>query len=144
VELHRRPSGQSPDATEFSQEDVMAVRAVALVVLAVGLAAPASADSTDDAFIANLSTSGMNYGAPERAIQIAKTVVCGTLSNNPNTSNADLNAKVTNATNWPPLSAAYFTGAAIQAYCPQYGSLDAPTVPSTAPSLPTKQPVETA
>jgi hypothetical protein len=86
----------------------------------------------------------MNYGAPERAIQIAKTVVCGTLSNNPNTSNADLNAKVTNATNWPPLSAAYFTGAAIQAYCPQYGSLEAPTVPSTAPSLPTKQPVETA
>ena len=122
----------------------MAVRAVALVVLAVGLAAPAYADSTDDAFIANLSTSGMNYGAPERAIQIAKTVVCGTLSNNPNTSNADLNAKVTNATNWPPLNAAYFTGAAIQAYCPQYGSLDSPTVPSTAPSLPTKQPVETA
>jgi hypothetical protein len=122
----------------------MALRAVALVVLAVGLAAPAHADSTDDAFIANLSTSGMDYGAPERAIQIAKTVVCGTLGNNPNTSNADLNAKVTNATHWPPLSAAYFTGAAIQAYCPQYGSLEAPTMPNTAPPLPTKQPVETA
>ena len=50
----------------------MAVRAVVLVVLAVGLAGPAYADSTDDAFIANLSTSGMNYGAPERAIQIGK------------------------------------------------------------------------
>ena len=122
----------------------MALRAVGLVVLAVGLAAPAYADSTDDAFIANLSTSGMNYGAPERAIQLAKTVVCGTLSNNPNTSNADLNAKVTNATNWPPLSAAYFTGAAIQAYCPQYGSLEMPPVPSAAPSVPTKPPVETA
>src|SRR5271168_1443386 len=122
----------------------MAVRAVGLIVLAVGLGAPAYAYSTDDAFIANLSTSGMNYGAPERAIQVAKTVVCGTLSNNPNTSNADLNAKVTNATNWPPLSAAYFTGAAIQAYCPQYGSLAHPTVPSTAPALPSKQPVETA
>jgi hypothetical protein len=115
-----------------------------LVVLAVGLAAPAHADSTDDAFIANLSTSGVDYGAPERAIQLAKTVVCGTLSNNPNTSNADLNAKVTKATNWPPLSAAYFTGAAIQAYCPQYGSLEAPTLPSLAPPLPSKQPVETA
>ncbi|MGA7052779.1 MAG: DUF732 domain-containing protein, partial [Mycobacterium sp.] len=68
----------------------MAVKAVVLMVLAVGLAAPAYADSTDDAFIANLSTSGMNYGAPERAIQVAKTVVCGTLGNDPNTSNADL------------------------------------------------------
>jgi hypothetical protein len=114
----------------------MAVRAMALMVLAVGLAAPAYADATDDAFIANLNTSGMNYGAPERAIQVAKTVVCGTLSDNPNTSNADLIAKVTNATNWPPLNAAYFTGAAIQAYCPQYGSLAPPTLPSTAPSLP--------
>jgi hypothetical protein len=122
----------------------MAVRAVALIVLAVGLAAPAYADSTDDAFIANLSTSGMDYGAPEKAIQVAKAVVCGTLRNNPNTSNADLTAKVTNATNWPPLNAAYFTGAAIQAYCPQYGSLTPPSVPSTAPSLPPKPPVETA
>nr|WP_245830451.1 DUF732 domain-containing protein [Mycobacterium numidiamassiliense] len=65
----------------------------------------------------------MDYGAPDRAIQVAKTVVCGTLGKNPNTSNADLTAKVASATNWPPLNAAYFTGAAIQAYCPQYGSL---------------------
>jgi hypothetical protein len=128
----------------------MVVRAIALIVLSVGLAAPAYADATDDAFIANLSTSGMNYGAPDRAIQVAKTVVCGALSDNPNTSNADLIAKVTNATNWPPLNAAYFTGAAIQAYCPQYGSLAPPTVPSrapspsTAPSLPPKPAVQPA
>jgi hypothetical protein len=122
----------------------MVVRALALIVLSVGLAAPAYADATDDAFIANLSTSGMNYGAPERAIQVAKTVVCATLSSNPNTSNADLIAKVTNATNWPALNAAYFTGAAIQAYCPQYGSLAPPTLPSTAPSLPPKPTVQPA
>jgi hypothetical protein len=122
----------------------MVVRAIALIVLSVGLAAPAYADATDDAFIANLSTSGMNYGAPDRAIQVAKTVVCGALSDNPNTSNADLIAKVTKATNWPPLNAAYFTGAAIQAYCPQYGSLAPPTVPSTTPSLPPKPGVQPA
>jgi hypothetical protein len=98
----------------------MAVRAIALMVLAVGLAAPAHADTTDDAFIANLNSSGINYGPPEKAIQVAKTVVCGTLSDNPTTSNADLIAKVTNATNWPMNDAAYFTGSAIQAYCPQY------------------------
>lgn len=100
----------------------MAIRAVALVVLAVGLAAPAHADATDDAFIANLSTSGMNYGPPDKAIQVAKTVVCGTLNDNPGTSNADLISKVTSATSWPAVNAAYFTGAAIGAYCPQYNS----------------------
>ncbi len=121
----------------------MAAKALALVVVAVGLAAPAYADSTDDAFITNLSTSGMNYGAPDKAIQVAKTVVCGTLSNNPNTSNADLITKVTSATNWPAVNAAYFTGAAIQAYCPQYGSLAPPAVPGTAPS-PTKPSVQPA
>ena len=113
----------------------MAVRAIALMTLAVGLAAPAHADTTDDAFIANLNTSGMNYGAPERAIQVAKTVVCGALSDNPNTSNADLIAKVTSATNWPTLNAAYFTGAAIQAYCPQYGSLAPPPKQGVQPAL---------
>jgi hypothetical protein len=117
----------------------MVVRAIALIVLSVGLASPAYADATDDAFIANLNTSGMNYGAPERAIQVAKTVVCGALSDNPNTSNADLIAKVTSATNWPMVNAAYFTGAAIQAYCPQYGSLDPPK-----PVAPPKQGVQPA
>lgn len=98
----------------------MVVRAIALMLVAIGLAAPAHADSTDDAFIANLNSSGMNFGAPDKAIQIAKTVVCGTLNDNPNTSNADVIAKVTAATNWPTNNAAYFTGAAIQAYCSQY------------------------
>lgn len=96
-------------------------RVLALLALAVGFAAPASADSTDDAFIANLQSSGINYGPPDKAIQVAKTVVCGTLNDNPSTSNADLIAKVTGATSWAANDAAYFTGAAIQAYCPQYG-----------------------
>lgn len=104
----------------------MVGRTVALLVLCVYLAAPAHADSTDDAFITNLKTSGIDYGTPEKAIQVAKTVVCATLSSNPNTSNADLVSKVTDATNWAPRNAAYFTGAAIQAYCPQYGSIGTP------------------
>ena len=100
-------------------------KVLALVALAVALANlsghPAYADNTDDAFVANLNSSGINYGPPDKAIQVAKTVVCGTLNANPNTSNADLIAKVTGATSWAPNDAAYFTGAAIQAYCPQYG-----------------------
>jgi hypothetical protein len=112
----------------------MVVRAIALMVLAVGLAAPAYADATDDAFVANLNSSGINYGAPERAIQVAKTAVCGTLNDNPNTSNADLVAKITAATNWPAMDAAYFTGAAIQAYCPQYGQA-VPKKPAFHPAL---------
>lgn len=93
----------------------MVAKAVALMVLAVGLAAPAAADSTDDAFLTNLNTSGMDFGSPDKAIQVAKTIVCGSLHDNPNASNADLIAKVTKATDWPALDAAYFTGAAIQA-----------------------------
>lgn len=130
---------------------MLVARAAALIVLSVGLAAPAYADSTDDAFIANLSTSGMNFGAPDKAIQVAKTVVCDSLKANPTTSNAELTTKVTNATNWPALNAAYFTGAAIQAYCPQYGSLTppsvpskVPTAPSTAPATPSSPPVQSA
>ncbi len=98
------------------------VKALTLIALAVGLAAPAAADATDDAFIANLQSSGISYGPPDKAIQVAKTVVCATLNANPTTSNADLIAKVTGATSWAPNDAAYFTGAAIQAYCPQYGA----------------------
>lgn len=118
----------------------MVVRAIALLVVSLGFAAPARADATDDAFLANLNTSGMNYGAPEKAIQVAKTVVCATLGSNPDTSNADLVTKVTDATNWPPLNAAYFTGAAIQAYCPQYGSLAVPTLPKRGPQAPSPAP----
>lgn len=118
----------------------MLLRVLALVALAVGLAAPAYADSKDDAFIANLDTSGMNYGAPDKAIQVAKDVVCGSLNANPKASNADLIAKVVDATKWPSLNAAYFTGAAIQAYCPQYGSLEPPSLPSKVPSPPSTAP----
>lgn len=118
----------------------MVLRAIALFLLAVGLAAPAQADPKDDAFITNLNTSGMDFGARDRAIQVAKDVVCGTLSNNPKTPNADLVSKVTNATNWPALNSAYFTGAAIQAYCPQYGSLTPPTLPSKPPTAPSTAP----
>jgi Protein of unknown function (DUF732) len=82
----------------------------------------------------------MNFGAPDKAIQIAKTVVCASLSSNPNTSNAELVTKVTGATNWPALDAAYFTGAAIQAYCPQYGSLTPPSLPGRAPTDPHRSP----
>ncbi|OBJ47679.1 DUF732 domain-containing protein [Mycobacterium sp. 1423905.2] len=122
----------------------MVTRTLALMVLSLVLAVPAHADATDDAFITNLKTSGMNYGAPDKAIQVAKTVVCGTLNDNPKTSNADLIAKVTDATSWPALNAAYFTGAAIQAYCPQYGSLTPPSVPSKAPTSPSAAPSQPA
>lgn len=118
----------------------MVGKAIALIVVSVALAVPAHADATDDAFITNLNTSGMNYGAPDRAIQVAKSVVCGTLRDNPNTPNADLITKVRSATDWPALNAAYFTGAAIQAYCPQYGSLTPPSVPSKVPTGPSTPP----
>lgn len=114
----------------------MVRKAMALMLVSVGLAAPAYADTTDDAFMANLSSTGVNYGSRDKAIELAKTVVCGALTDDHNTSNADLVSKVVTATSWTALNAAYFTGAAIQAYCPQFGSLSAPTMPQKAPASP--------
>lgn len=115
----------------------MVPKAFALLVVAVGLAAPAFADTKDDAFLANLNTSGMSFGPPDKAIAVAKTIVCGSLHDNPGNTNAELIAKVIDATSWPSLNAAYFTGAAIQAYCPQYGgALTPPSVPSKVPTSP--------
>ena len=66
----------------------MMVSAIELMVPAVGLAAPACADTTDDAFTANLNST------PEKTIQAAKFAVSGTFNDHPNTSNANLFAKV--------------------------------------------------
>ena len=120
----------------MSTEERLAMvrKAMALMLVSVGLAAPVYADTTDDAFMTNLGTTGVNYGSRDKAIEVAKTVVCGALDIDHNTSNADLVSKVVTATSWSTLNAAYFTGAAIQAYCPQYGSISAPTMPQKAPS----------
>lgn len=52
--------------------------AVSGLAVAIGLAAPAHADGTDDAFIASLKAVGITYADPDRAVGAGKWV-CDTV-----------------------------------------------------------------
>ena len=95
------------------------VLATAAIVLgaAVGVAAPASADQTDDAFVGALAKEGITISDPGTAIAMAHTV-CDRLDNH-----EDVNVLAMSMTNDTDLSlkqSGYFVGASMSAYCPQY------------------------
>ena len=93
--------------------------ASAAIVLgaAVGVAAPASADQTDDAFVAALAKDGITMSDPNAAIAMAHTV-CDGLDNNQNTSVLAMN--LMKDTDLSLKQSSYFVGASMSAYCPQY------------------------
>jgi hypothetical protein len=104
-----------------------AISAAGPVIGGIGFAAPALADVTDDYFIQALDGYGMQYGTLEKAILVAKTYVCAQLGANPGETINDVVSSVANNTNWSNADSAFFTGSAINAYCPQYQSIvDAP------------------
>jgi hypothetical protein len=81
-------------------------------------AAPASADPTDDAFLAALATNGITI--PDgTAIQLARTT-CALLDQG--TTRPLLAMKLMNDTNLSSRQAGFFIGASTAAYCPQYTS----------------------
>lgn len=91
---------------------------LALSVLAVvGMAAPAYADSTDDAFLASLQAAGITYQGADRVITAGKSV-CKMVDQGKQM--ADVVKTVQNLN--PGLhgdNAARFTAIAATAYCPQ-------------------------
>jgi hypothetical protein len=91
--------------------------AVLLSAAALLSAAPASADPTDDAFVAALDKGGI--GTPDRDTALAAAhTVCAELDNNENTST--LAMKVMKDTHLSVQQSLYFVGASMSAYCPQY------------------------
>ena len=100
---------------------MLAARLVVVAALGpLAVAAPiAHADAADDAFLSALSTKGIHFGSPDKAL-IAGHEVCDELGNGktPNQvastvmSNSDLDG----------YHAGYFVGASIRAYCPKYAS----------------------
>ncbi|MCV7410821.1 hypothetical protein AWC05_25830 [Mycobacterium florentinum] len=90
---------------------------LASVVAMVGLAAPAHADPTDDAFLAALSNAGITYQSPDRAIKAGQKVCdlanAGTSQLDIVRDIKDLNPAFTMA------KAARFAHAAAGAYCPE-------------------------
>jgi hypothetical protein len=90
---------------------------VLLSAAALLSAAPASADPTDDAFVAALAKDGITMSGANTAIAMAHTV-CDELDHNPNTS--VLAVSLMKHTDLSLKQSSYFVGASMSAYCPQY------------------------
>ena len=93
------------------------VCAVLLSAAALLSAAPASADPTDDAFVAALAKDGITMPGPNTAIATGHTV-CAELENNQNTS--ALAMSLMKDTDLSLKQSSYFIGASMSAYCPQH------------------------
>ncbi|ORA07725.1 DUF732 domain-containing protein [Mycobacterium arosiense] len=94
-----------------------AVCAIFVSIAALAFAAPASADGSDDAFIAGLSKGGITM--PDNGDAIAKArAVCTGIAANPNAS--ILAIQLARQTDLSVRQSAYFVGLSIATYCPQY------------------------
>ena len=93
------------------------VCAALLSAAAVLLAAPASADPTDAAFVAALAKDGIAFTDQNTAVSIAHAVCAGFDKSN---KSSVLVMKLMKDTDLSLKQSSYFVGASISAYCPQY------------------------
>ncbi|QUR67109.1 DUF732 domain-containing protein [Mycobacterium spongiae] len=89
---------------------------LASVAAMIGMAAPAYADSTDDAFLAALGQAGITYPDPGRAIGAAKWV-CARINEGQQTVDVVDTVQRLNS-GLSADHAAQFTAIAAKAYCP--------------------------
>ena len=87
-----------------------------MIAAGIMIAAPAAADTTDDAFLAALNRAGVGYNNPDLTAQLGERV-CPMLVE-PGKSLASVYSTVSNSGISPDM-AAFFTGIAISMYCPQ-------------------------
>ena len=104
-----------------------------IVAATIALAAPARADDSDQAFLADLDTAGIHYSDPDHVVTAAKTV-CSLKDHGMTDDDV-----VTNLTQQNPRftqeKAAKFATIATTHYCPQGAGGQAPTTP-TIPTTP--------
>ncbi len=93
------------------------VCAVLLAAAVLHSAAPASADPTDDAFVAALAKDGIVITDRDNAIAMAHAVCAGLDKTN---KSAVLAMKLMKDTDLSLKQSSYFIGVSISAYCPQY------------------------
>jgi hypothetical protein len=93
------------------------VCAVVLSAAALLSEAPASADPTDDAFVAALAKEGIGVVDRNTTIAMAHTVCAGLDKTN---KSAVLAMKLMRDTDLSLKQSSYFIGVSISAYCPQY------------------------
>lgn len=98
--------------------------AVLLSAAALFSAASASADPTDDAFVAALENYGIDTIGPDTAIAHGKAV-CAGLDKGQDSSLLAMKLMNDTKLNLSARQAGFFIGASVAAYCPQYrGSVD--------------------
>ena len=99
---------------------VRATRVVLVAALSSLAAAPiAHADAADDAFLGALTSKGIHFSSPDKAL-IAGHEVCDELGNGK--SPTQVASTVQSNSNMDGYHAGFLVGAAIRAYCPQYAS----------------------
>jgi hypothetical protein len=96
------------------------VCAVLLSAAALLSAAPASADPTDDAFVAALAKDGIVITDRDTAIAMAHTVCAGF---DKNEKSSVLAMRLKKHTDLSLKQSSYFVGVSMSAYCPQYEGL---------------------
>ena len=96
----------------------------------IGMAVPAHADSTDDAFIASLKAAGITYSDPDAAVGAGKWV-CDKVNGGTDMSDV-VKTLTTKNTSLNPEKASKFAAIAASAYCPD--AVSTASSPSSAPS----------
>lgn len=91
--------------------------AAALALAVPAQADPVPADPTDNSFLDALNTAGVNYGDPSAAVQMGQDV-CPMLVE-PGKDFASVASQMRGDGGMSPQMASFFTGIAIQMYCPQ-------------------------
>lgn len=86
---------------------------------AVVTAAPAAANSADDAFIAQMTALGISFSSPQETVrqghQVCRALISGKTE-------SDVATDLRNKTNLTPTQVAYFVVDASNAYCPRLAS----------------------
>ena len=96
----------------------------------IGMAVPAHADSTDDAFISALNAAGITYSDPDAAVGAGKWV-CDKVNGGTDMSDV-VKTLTTKNTSLNPDKASKFAAIAANAYCPD--AVSTASSPSSAPS----------
>lgn len=94
------------------------VLVLASVIAALGLAAPAHADSNDEQFLAALEGAGLTHRGPDHAIAAGRAV-CDLMDGGLSPMDT-VNAVKTTNPGFSLKNAAQFAGIAATAYCPEH------------------------
>lgn len=89
--------------------------AVVGAVMALGTAAPALADDTDDIFVSVLEGEGIPFSTPKDAISLAHAV-CDYV--HAGQKPEQVAVEISEPANWTLEQSGFFVGAATQSYCP--------------------------